>query len=391
MADSVRCAILAPVPVPYREPLFALLARRGRVAPAVAYLAGHQPAWDQRADWFPGEHPYEARVLGSRQKGRAGRTPILLPRGLGRTLEELEPGCVVSWEYGPATLRALAWCRRRGRPLVIFSELTPEAAREIGRLRRRVHGLVAPRAAGFIAASSRAKERIAGLGVDLARVEVSLQSADVEAFRRVEAGRRDDGPVRILSVGRLVPDKNLHTLIEAFAHAAVTGEAELELCGEGPEEERLRAVAERLGVPVQFRGYVEPRELPGLYAGADVLALVSTYEPFGVAMREGAAAGLPLLCTRVAGAAGDVAREAENALLVDPRDTGGIAEALRRLVRDRELREQMAAASRRIAEARPLEADAEAFERAVLRAVGAYPSSAGSTRSATVRSSASGR
>jgi glycosyltransferase involved in cell wall biosynthesis len=180
-----------------------------------------------------------------------------------------------------------------------------------------------------------------------------------------------DRPVRILSVGRLVPDKNLARLVEAFAEARFAeGEAELELCGTGPLEGELRALAERLGLPVRFRGYAAPAELPALYGEADALALVSTYEPFGVAAREAAATGLPLICTVRAGAAGDVAVDGENALLVDPEDTAAIADALRRLVRDPELRARLAAGSVRVTGRHPLEADVEAFERAVLKARG---------------------
>ena len=62
-------------------------------------------------------------------------------------------------------------------------------------------------------------------------------------------------------------------------------------------EGELRELAERLSVPVRFRGYVAPDALPGAYAEADVLALVSTYEPFGVTVRAAAATGLPLICT----------------------------------------------------------------------------------------------
>jgi glycosyltransferase involved in cell wall biosynthesis len=370
VASPPRCAILPPVPVPYRQPLFARLADRARIAPTIVYLSGGQPGWDQHADWFSVEHDYPVRILGARQRARPGRSPVLLPRGLGRALDEVDPDCVVSWEFGAATMRSLAWCRRRGRPLVIFSELTPEAARELSPIRRTVHRLLAPRAAGFIAASSRARDRIVGLGVDAERVEVSLQSADVERFRAV-ARREHAGPARVLSAGRLVPDKNLGLLIEAFAEAGLAqGEAELELCGSGPLEGELRAAAERLGVPLRLRGYASPGELPEVYAQADVFALVSTYEPFGVAVREAAAAGLPIVCTRAAGAAPDVAREGENALLVDPRDRGQVAAAIRRLVRDGELRGRMGEASRAITDALSPEADAEAFERAVLRAAG---------------------
>lgn len=365
----MRCVVVPPVPVPYREPLFALLAQRGRIGLEVVYMSGTQLGWDQRPDWFPALHAYRSRMLAARQRARPGRTPVLLPRGLGAALTELDPDCVVSWEYGPATLRALAWCGRRGRPLMIFSELTPAAERALSPLQRRVHRLLAPRAAGFVTASSAARERLVRMGVPEELIEVSLQSADVEAFRAA-AERRPvhAGPPRILCVGRLVPDKNQSLLIRAFAAAGAPGE--LLLCGTGPLEGSLREEAARLGAPVRFLGYVPPAELPELYARADGLALVSSYEPFGVAAREAAAAGLPIICSTAAGAAGDVAVEGENALLVEPEDEPGLTRALGRLLSDPALREGLAAGSRAVTERTPLERDAEAFERAVLRAAG---------------------
>jgi glycosyltransferase involved in cell wall biosynthesis len=367
----VRCAVLPPVPVPYREPLFARLAERGQIGLRVLYQSGSQPGWDQRPDWFPSLHPYDSELLRSRQRERSGRTPVLLPRGVGRALTRFDPDCVVSWEYGAATVRALAWCRRRGRPLVIFSELTPAtaAAQSPGRLR--LHGLLAPRAEGFVAASSAARERLLSLGVAGDRIEVSLQSADVDAFRAAAERRPgpSDGRLRVLAVGRLVPDKNVALLVEAFAEAEIADAAELELCGSGPLERELRELAERLGLPVRFTGFVPPAALPDRYARADALALVSTFEPFGVAVREGAATGLPIVCSEIAGAAGDFAVEGENALLVDPGNKGAIAAALRTLVREPGLRARLAAGSRAVTERHPPETDVEAFERAVLAAV----------------------
>jgi glycosyltransferase involved in cell wall biosynthesis len=367
----VRCAILPPVPVPYREPLFARLAERGRVVPRVVYLASGQAGWDMRADWFPERHDYDSEVLRSRQRSRSGRSPITLPRGLGAALRRADPACVVSWEYGPATWRALAWCAARRQPLVIFSELTPWSDAALSSTQLRVHRLVAPRAAGFVVASSQGALRLDRLGVDPERVHVSLQSADLAAFAAAARSDRGEGPVRVLAVGRLVADKNLDRLIDAFARAGFgPAEAELVVCGGGPLEGELRAHAERVGASVRFLGYVPPADLPGVYAQADVLALVSTYEPFGVALREGAAAGLPLLCSVRAGAAGDVAVADENALLVDPEDVGAIAAALRRLVREPTLRELLAAGSRAVTARRPAEADVEAWEAAILAAVG---------------------
>jgi glycosyltransferase involved in cell wall biosynthesis len=368
-----RVAVLPPVPVPYRNPLFKALYERGRVVPHVIYLSGAQPGWDQPRAWFAPTEGYTSETLSAFQRARPGRSPITVARGVGRALSRAAPDCVVSWEYGPATMRALAWARRRGVPVVIFSELTPWSDAGLSRLRLRVHRMLAPRAAGFVVASSQGVERLRGLGVAQERVEVALQSADLTGIGAAAAPRvgvDPAPPVRILSVGRLVPDKNLGMLIEAFAEAGFAdGEAELEMRGTGPLEGELRAWASRLRVPARFPGPVPPEELARVYASAHALALVSTYEPFGVTLREGAAAGLPLIASERAGATGDVAVDGENAIVVDPEDRPQIAVALRRLVRDTDLRERLAAGSRAVTERHPPDADAEAWERAVARAV----------------------
>jgi glycosyltransferase involved in cell wall biosynthesis len=367
-----RVAILPPVPVPYREPLFRELAGRGVVEPWLVYLAGRQEGWDQPGEWFAGREGYRSEVLSGWQRTRAGRSPVTVARGLGAALGRIDPACVVSWEYGPATWRALAWCRRRRRPLLIFSEVTPWTETALSRLQFRVHGLLAPRVNGFIAASSQSAERLVGLGIDRARVEVAIQSADLEPLLGVERPERHSGqPTRVLFVGRLVPDKNLPMLLDAFAEAGLSDEAELVLHGSGPLEAELRERIARLGVAARVAGPVPPADLPATCAQADVLALVSTYEPFGVTMREGAAAGLPLLCSRRAGAAGDVAVDGENALLVDPENRAELVDALRQLVSDAGLRERLAAGSRAVTKRHPSSADVEAWERAVLRVVDA--------------------
>jgi glycosyltransferase involved in cell wall biosynthesis len=356
--------------VPYREPLFVRLVERQRIAPKVIYLAPAQPGWDQRPEWFATQGGYPSEVLRSWQRSRPGRSPVTVARGLGASLRRFDPRCVVSWEYGPATWRALAWCRARRLPLVVFSELTPWSDAALSPLQLRIHRALAPRVDGFVAASSQGRERLMRLGVDPARVTVALQSADLAPFESLPRRQSRSGPVRIVYVGRLVPDKNLDGLIRAFAAGGFEdGEAELVLAGEGPLEGALHATAARLGVPVRFPGYVAPPDLPALYAEADVLALVSTYEPFGVTMREGAAAGLPLLCSVRAGAAGDVAVDGENALVVDPEDAPALAAALSRLIRDAALRDRLVAGSRAVTARHPLEADVEAWERAVLGAV----------------------
>jgi glycosyltransferase involved in cell wall biosynthesis len=235
-----------------------------------------------------------------------------------------------------------------------------------------------------IAASSAARQRLLSFGVRDERIRVALQAADVERFRAA-APSRGEG-FKVISVGRLVPDKNFGTLIRA-----APADAELEIVGTGFLEDELKRAAAGSAARVSFRGHVAPGELPGLYAAADVYALISTYEPFGVAVREAAAAGLPIVCSRRAGAAGDVAVDGRNAILVDPEDVDAVAGALARLAADPARRARMGAESRAIdRETDGVEVDA--FVAAMTTAARRYsPSSAGSTSAAIRATDASGR
>jgi glycosyltransferase involved in cell wall biosynthesis len=359
----MRVAILPPTPTPYREPLFRELSNRHEIT--VIYQSASEPGWDVPEDWFPAEHPYPSRHLRSWQRRRPGRTPIVWPRGLERALAEAGPDCVIAWEYGPASLRALRWCRRHDRRFVIFTECTPQIDRLLPGPQLRLHRWLARRADGLIVASSQARDRLLAFGVAQERIHVGIQSADLEPFRNVRAQRGGREPVTVLTVGRLVPDKNLGALIDAYDRAGLKPEdATLEVLGTGFLEAELRERASLLGVPVNFRGHLPPGELPALYAAADIYALVSTYEPFGVVVREAAASGLPVICSRVAGAAGDAAIEGRNAFLVDPEDVGQVATALRRLVDDPSLRQRMGSESQAI-DAESAGRDVDAFGAAV--------------------------
>jgi glycosyltransferase involved in cell wall biosynthesis len=295
----------------------------------------------------------------------------LWPHGLERTLSAFDAQVVVSSEFGPSTLRALSWCYRHRRPLVILTEVTREVEATLPAPQRALHRWLAPRVRRFVAVSSRARERLRGLGVSPDAIELSLQSADLGLIRAAVAARQPLSPgslVRVLTVGRLVPDKNFGRLLEACASAEVP--AELHIHGVGPLEPELREVARRLGVRADFTGFSTSAEMARAYAGADAFALVSTFEPFGVAVREAVAAGLPLLCSNRVGAVDDLVFEDRNALLVDPEDVSAIAAALRRLCEDEALRARLAAGSRAVDAEHDLACDVEAFASAIVRAAG---------------------
>lgn len=404
----LRVAVLPPAPAAYREPLFEALAARADIDLRVIYQSRAPVSWEGAPGFFPTEHRYPAVHLRARQRGRPGRSPIVVPAGVEAALRAADPDVVISVEYGAATLRALAWCRLHHRAFVIFSDCTPEIDRLLSPGQLTLHRLLARHADHMIAVSSAGRARLESFGVGPERISLAPQQGDLEPIRAAAAAARARGdgtvapvagdgptgaagdgptgaagdgpsgaagdgpaPLVVASAGRLVPDKNFAALITAAAVADPDGERlRLRIAGTGFEEPALRALAAERGVAVEFLGAVPPAAMSDFYARAGAFALVSTFEPFGVVVREAVAAGLPIVCSRRAGAAGDVAVEGRNAILVDPEDVGEIAAALARLAGDRELRAALAAGSLSI-DAANAGADVEAFAAAAWAAVGA--------------------
>jgi 1,2-diacylglycerol 3-alpha-glucosyltransferase len=148
--------------------------------------------------------------------------------------------------------------------------------------------------------------RLRDLGVHT-RVEVVPSAIDVEHFA---AGRRSDavraqagaGPRHrlVLCVSRLGKEKNLEVLLEAVA---AEGEPSLRLAiaGDGPDRERLEALASTLGIAdrTRFLG-AQPRErLPDLYASCDAFCMPSTTETQGLVLVEALAAGAAVIAADV--------------------------------------------------------------------------------------------
>jgi glycosyltransferase involved in cell wall biosynthesis len=154
--------------------------------------------------------------------------------------------------------------------------------------------------------------------------------------------------LRILYVGRLLAEKGIFELVESLPRLREQVDATLVVVGEGEEEGALRRRVAELGVEpfVDFRGYLTEGTLADAYASATVFVLPSWSEGFPTVLAEAMDAGLPIVTTRIRGAA-DHLREDVNALFVAPRDAPGLADALARMLGDADLRGRMSEANRR--------------------------------------------
>ena len=169
---------------------------------------------------------------------------------------------------------------------------------------------------------------------------------DADAFAPPPS-RAGGGPVRVLSVGRLVPGKGHAVLLDALARLREQGiETTATLVGDGPQRGPLEALAAELRLDVRFAGAVGQDELPAFYADAEVFCLPTFAEGLGVVLLEAMASGLPVVSTRVMGVP-EAVEDGETGLLVAPGRPDLLAEALERLAEAPELRERMGHAGRR--------------------------------------------
>ncbi len=121
-------------------------------------------------------------------------------------------------------------------------------------------------------------------------------------------------PIKAVTVGRLVPWKQVDGLIEALREIPELG---LVVVGDGPERPRLERIAQELGVlgRVYFAGQRSKKETLSLMAACDLFVLNSTYEGLPHTVLEAMALGLPVIATAVGGTP-EVVRDGETGLLI---------------------------------------------------------------------------
>jgi glycosyltransferase involved in cell wall biosynthesis len=158
-----------------------------------------------------------------------------------------------------------------------------------------------------------------------------------------------DGVVRLLSVGAVVPRKGFDVLIAALATLTDLS-WRLTIAGDRTRDRDAAAQLDAdiarhaLGNRIAALGAVSPQRLTALYAEADVFVLASRFEGYGMAYAEALAHGLPVIGTS-AGAIPDTVPP-DAGLLVTPGDIPAFAQALRRVIGDAELRRRLASAAR---------------------------------------------
>jgi len=306
--------------------------------------------------WAVGEGPL-VRELARREvallEGPAGeiswRRPVEAVRrvaGKVRALRRARIGLLHINEFGwNHDLALAAWLLRVPVVLHVHNPLTVD--------RNNLHHLIASRVL-FVSKAhmqqTRHFHRVA------ARARVLHNPIDVGYYasgrsRRAELGI-GEGDVVVVTVGQIVPRKGIDVLLGAAErllpthprlHFLVVG-PEKASHAEYPAELGARAAAPELGGRFRFLG--SRADVPDLLASADIFALPTRDEPFGLVIAEAMAASLPVVTTNIGGIP-EVVGSSDAGILLDPDDVAGFAEAIGRLAASPEERSRRGARGRR--------------------------------------------
>ena len=191
-------------------------------------------------------------------------------------------------------------------------------------------------------------------GVDTARFSPQARSSDAALAQRL--GIRRGAPV-VLALGGVEERKNTARLLSAFALLRVSNpQAQLVVAGGASLLDhsayalRFRALMQELGFdddpaqPVRLTGPLPDEDIPSLYRLADVVAMPSLREGFGLVVLEALASGVPVVASRIAPFTEYLAED--DVSWADPSDAGAIADALRHALSTRDAQRIARSASR---------------------------------------------
>jgi starch synthase len=267
------------------------------------------------------------------------------------------------------TFNAFSWQawrakQRHGLKLVVTAwENRPYAAERFAAKRRMKYEVLRGTDL-FLAMTPRAARCLEQEGVEPAKIRVLSPGINLERFQPrakpaaglARLGLTGDDFV-FTSVAALRWEKGVYDVLHAFKRLTLHCPGrplKLVFAGSGPEEGRLRALAERIGLAEQVRftrfGYTQ---MPEAYNLSDVFLLASTARPgwleqFGYVLAEAQASGTPIITTQH-GSIPEVVGEA--ALVVPPSDFLGLAAAMQELLENGAARQRLACQGRARAEA----------------------------------------
>ena len=337
-----RLVVLTEIIAPYRIPVFNALAAEPGVDLHVIFLAETDPVLRQ---WlvYTDEIRFSYQVLSSRRL-RLGDLHVLINSGVSRALRKSLPDAVICGGYNyPAFWDAVMWAGRQQVPVALWTESHAHDRRRNRRLVEAAKRNYLGRCDAFLVPGTASREYLHAYGVQDDLIFTAPDAVDNHFFSRAAAnaradsaaGRRPHGlPERyFLFVGRLVPEKGVFDLLEAYGTLTqdLRDTIGLIFVGDGAARTQLMGRASSMSSSIQFAGFAQREQLAQYYALADALVFPTHTDPWGLVVNEAMACGLPVIASSVAGCTRDLVKDGWNGRVVRPGDVRALAGAMQSL------------------------------------------------------------
>lgn len=320
--------MITNIPSPYRVDLFHYIQTHiDDFSFHVIYTNRNEDnrCWDIPEEKFINTHILESKIL--KVRNQLDTRYIHLPGNIGKVLSEITPDVVIAFEYNPAALQALFWCRVHGKKFIHLTDGTLHSERNINLVQKLARKIICSNADACIASSTKAKEKLLAWGVPEEKIFISLLTVDISPYRGL---KREQVPGRLLYVGRVTRGKGLELLMDALQyvkqdyHLHIVGDGDAALIAELKEKAAVLGLADK----IVWCGYKSGRDLEAEYSHAQVFVLPTTYDCFGLVLLEAMCAGLPIVASRYADGAYDIVADGQNGYIADPFQPEEFAQAI---------------------------------------------------------------
>lgn len=195
----------------------------------------------------------------------------------------------------------------------------------------------------IVAVSSAVKKMLIDHGIKAEKIKVLVNAVDIEVFRNAKPASRENFGIEqddfvFLSVGRLIHQKGMDILIEAFAK---TERGALIIVGQGKDEMLLKEKVKCLNLERRVKFLGIRSDIPALLKMSDCFVLASRYEGFGIVVIEAMAAGKPIIVSEF-DARKDFIDDGKNAIVVPIEDSKTLYEAMKSIQQNPVLQQKLA-------------------------------------------------